>query len=213
MTGTVTLLLAAPFAHDPDRVRDLARDLLSESPFREQQPSAIEQLLEQVGSVIGGLLGRLLELVSGDTAVAWAIVTLGSILLLAAVWRWTRGLRVAGGVGVQVPDLQGLTADDWRRRSDAAVERGELDRALRLRYLAVVAELVERGVLQDLPGRTIRELDADLAARRPDLSAPVERAGARLERVTYGGVPATTQDIEVVDDALRILTATRALAS
>lgn len=209
MTWTVPSL-AAPFVHDPEGVRELARELLSESPFREQQPSAVEQLLERAGSIIGGLLGRLIALVSGDTAVAWVIVLLGTILLVAAVWRWTRGLRVASGVGVEVPDLKGRTADDWRRLSDEAIDRDELDRALRLRYLAVVAVLVERGVLQDVPGRTIRELDADLAAMRPDLSEPVALAGARLERVTYGGAPATPQDVEVVDQALRTLTAARA---
>jgi hypothetical protein len=209
VTWNVAPLAAAPFGHDPERVPNLARDLLSESPFRDQQPSVIEQLVERIGVVLGELLGRLLVLISGDTAVAWVIVVLGSILLLAAVWRWTRGLRVAGGVGVELPDLQGLTADDWRLLSDEAVDRDELDRALRLRYLAVVAALVERGVLQDVPGRTIRELDAELAAMRPDLSEPVALAGARLERVTYGGVAATPQDIEVVDDALRALTATR----
>lgn len=203
MTWNVTPRLAAAFVHDPDHVRDLARDLLSESPFREQQPSAVEQLSERAGIVLGELLGRLLALVGGDTAVAWVIVTLGSILLVAAVWRWTRGLRVAGGVDVEVPDVQGLTADDWGQLSDEAAARDELDRALRLRYLAIVAGLVERGVLQDVPGRTIRELDADLAALRSDLSAPVERAGARLERVTYGGAPATADDLEVVDEALR----------
>ena len=210
---SVTPRFAAPFVHDPDGVRDLARDLLSESPFREQQPSAVEQLLERAGVVLGELLGRLLALVGGDTAVAWVIVTLGTILLLAAVWRWTRGLRVAGGVGVEVPDVQGRTAADWRRFSDEAVDRNELDRALRLRYLAIVAGLVERGVLQDVPGRTIRELDADLAAMRPDLSEPVERAGARVERVTYGGAPATEQDLEVVDEALRALLPARAVGS
>lgn len=211
MTWNVTSL-AAPFVHDPDRVRELARDLLSGSPFREQQPSAVEQLLERAGTLLGDLLGRLLALLSGDTAVAWGIVILGSILLLAAVWRWTRGLRVAGGVGVEVPDLQGRTADDWRRLSDEAIDRDDLDRALRLRYLAVVAALVERGVLQDVPGRTIRELDADLATMRPDLSGPVELAGACVERLTYGGVPATPQDVEVVDQALRTSTAGRAVS-
>lgn len=213
MTGAAPLHALASFGHDPEAVRQLARDLLSESPFRDHQPSATEQLLERAGVFLGELLGRFLAAVSGDTTVAWAIVIVGTVLLLAAVWRWTRGLRVSGGVEVEVPDLRGRSSADWRQASEEAAAARDLERALRLRYLAIVAGLVERGVLQDLPGRTIRELDAELARVRPDLSAAVAAAGARVERVTYGGTPADPDDLEVADAALQRVTATRVVGA
>lgn len=213
MIGAGTLQAVASFGHDPETVRQLARDLLADPPFRDHQPSVTEQLLERVGVFLGELLGRFLAAVSGDTTVAWVIVIVGTALLLAAVWRWTRGLRVSGGVEVEVPDLRGRSSADWQQAAEEAVAARDLERALRLRYLAIVAALVERGVLQGLPGRTIRELDAELARVRPDLGAAVAAAGARVERVTYGGAPAEPDDLEVADTALQKVTATRTVGA
>lgn len=209
MTGAASLHRLASFGHDPGAVRELARELLDGSPFRDHEPSITEQLLERAGVVLGELLGRFLAAVSGDTAVAWGIVIVGTILLLIAVWRWTRGLRVSGGVEVEVPDLRGRSSADWGRASEEAAAAQDLERALRLRYLAIVAALVERGVLQDVPGRTIRELDAELGRSRPDLSTTVAAAGARVERVVYGGAPAAPDDLQIADAALHQVTAAR----
>ncbi len=212
MTFPVSLWVGAAFGHDPQRVRELARELLAESPFREQQPSAWDQLADRAGQIMGELLARFLAAVGRDTAVAWVIVGLGTVLLLLAVWRWTRGVRIAGDVEVEVADLRGRSSDDWRDESDRAATAGDLDTATRLRYLAVVAALVERGILQDVPGRTIRELDADLSAMRPDLTTSVAAAGTRVERITYGGDHADEDDLDVVDAALGDVTADRAVA-
>ena len=67
--------------------------------------------------------------------------------------------------------------------------------------MATVVTLIERGVLSEVPGRTIRELDAELAQLAPSLAEPVSRAGASVERVVFGDDEPRQQDLDTVDRA------------
>lgn len=188
----------ASLGHDPVEVRETARRILEGSPFREAAPSPVQRGIERVLEIVGDLIGRALTVVGGSPATAWVIVALSAIVLAAAVWRWSRGLRLDVARRDEAADPTGRTAEEWLASSRAAEADGNLEVALRHGYLATVAALEERGLIEPVPGRTIRELDAVLAQEHPDLAPPVADVGARVERVVYGGQAPQPDDLLAV---------------
>lgn len=196
MTVPSVLLLstAASLGHDPAEVRDTARRILEGSPFREAAPSPVQRGIERLLEIVGDLIGRALTVVGGSPATAWVIVALSALVLAAAVWRWTRGVRLETVRHDESADPTGRTAAEWLASARAAQARGDLEVALRHGYLATVAALEERGLVEPVPGRTIRELDAVLTRDHPALAPPIADIGARVERVVYGGEPPRHED-------------------
>ncbi len=191
--------------HDPDQVRETARRILQDAAFREAAPSPVQRGIERVLEMVGDLIGRALTTVGASTVTAWVIVALSVLLLLAAFWRWSRGVRLDGAVAEEPADTAGRTSGEWTRSSRAAEQAGDLDVALRHRYLAIVAELEERGVIEPVPGRTIRELDAALAEQGSPLAAPVADVGVRVDRVAYAGSRARPEDVVAARDAHAVI--------
>lgn len=191
------VLVLARFEHDPSHVREVAREILDGSPFREHAPSPVARGIERVLEFVGELIGRALTTVGASTITAWVIVAVSVAVMVAAVWRWTRGVGVEATTAPETADPGGVPAARWYASADEAEARGDLGTALRHRYLGVVAALEERGVVDPSPGRTIRELDAELAVAHPRLHAPVAAVGGRVERVAYGGEQAGREDLDV----------------
>jgi hypothetical protein len=183
-----------PLRHDPDGLRDTATDLLSRPPFVDQQPGPVGRLLARVGDVIADLLGRLLGLMGGGSTLGWVIVAIAAAVLAVVAWRVSRGATLDRRVPQAGPGQAAHLAVDWDRDADAARDRGDLREAVRCRYAAVVATLLEAGVVEGSPGRTVRELEAEVQAGAPSLLADVAAAGERFERIWYGGEPATEAD-------------------
>lgn len=195
------MIATVPLEHDPQQLRELAEELLSRPPYTESQPGLFERVFRFLGDVLGEVLGRLLSAAGGSPAIAWLIAVVGLLALVAVVVVATR--RVTSGRGVKsvaVP-TRGRSAADWHADADAAAQAGDLLTALRYRYIAMVATLVEQGVLEAQPGRTVRELDRQVHAAAPTLADHVVQAGERLEEAVYGDEEVTTGDVEVVDAA------------
>ncbi|MFU8839854.1 MAG: DUF4129 domain-containing protein [Nitriliruptoraceae bacterium] len=193
----------AALGHDPDVVGDLADRILGGPPYRAGEPGTLRRTIDAILDAIGRLLGDALGVVGGTPAVAWAIALLGLALLAAVVWRATRGATLGRRLTRAVPDAGRVrAAADWLAEADRHLTAGDLDAALRARYVAAVVTLEERGLLASRPGRTIRELDAELAARLPELAPRLAAAGRRVEPVVFAGHEATRGDLEVVDAAL-----------
>jgi hypothetical protein len=187
-----------PSVHDPADVRERASDLLSRPPFADEQPGPIGRLLRVLGDLVADLLARLLAALGGGSFVGWVVVVVGTLLLLAVAWRLTRGMTADRAVPVVPPAAAGRSAADWHAAADAAEATGDRREALRCRYAALVATLVEVGLLDDVPGRTVGELDRQIAGSAPALAATVVDAGERFERVLYGRQPVAVDDLEVV---------------
>jgi hypothetical protein len=199
----VTVRPLAALGHDPEVVRDLARRILDAPPYRAGEPGTLRRTLEQVLDAIGAVLGEALGAVGGTPAVAWTIALLGLVLLAIVVWRATRGATLGRRVPRAAPDAGRVrSAADWLAEAEHHLAAGDLDAALRARYVATIVTLEERGLLDTGPGRTIRELDAELAGRLPDLAPRLAAAGQRVEPVVFAGRSATRADLEVVDAAL-----------
>ena len=196
--------------HEPDRVRDLAREIVTQPPYREGEPGPLRRALQRILDVVGDLLGDALGTVATVPGVAWVIAGLGIVALALVVWRATRGATLGRGQDVAVPlSASERAAEDWAADADRLAAAGDLEAALRARYVAAVVTLIEQGVVEDVPGRTIRELDAELRGRAPGLQPALARAGDRVEAVVFGDQDASAQDLELATAALRAARAHR----
>jgi hypothetical protein len=197
-----------PLEHDPGAVRDLAEDVLSGSGFTASEPGPVRQLLDRALDALAGTLAEVVSGASGSAVLAWVVVGLGTVLLAGVVWRLTATASLDRRRAV-VPDARtGRVAADWRRAAAEAAAAGRDPDAVRLRYRAAVTELVEAGVLDDVPGRTVRELDVRLAEGAPGVAPRFAAAGRAFEEVWYGHRPVIDEHREAVraaDEAARAL--------
>lgn len=191
--------------HDPDRVRDTARELLSRPPYRDDA-GPVAQALRWLRRQVAEALSNFLSALELGSAGAWAVALLGLVLLAVAVWFWTRGLVVDRSVATVPAAEPAKTVAEWLADADQHARAQRWRDALRCRYGALVAALTAAGIVEDVPGRTVRELTAEVSAEVPSLAAVVGDVGARFEAVWYGNTPASDEDAEV---ALRAVEAVR----
>ncbi len=201
--GALRLPLLAGLVHDPDLVRRTADRIVGGPPYRDTDEGLVRRTLQQIIDTIGAALADALSAIGGTPALAWAIAAVGLVLLGLVVWRATRGASI-GGRGDRVVPLPGRdrSAASWQAEAEAHLAAGHLEAALRARYAAAVVTLLERGLIDHVPGRTIRELDRELERAAADLAPVFATAGARVERVVFGDEPATSDDLEVAAAAL-----------
>jgi hypothetical protein len=201
--GALRLPLLAGLVHDPDLVRRTAERIVGAPPYRDTEVGIVRRTLQRILDTLGAALGDALGAIGGTPALAWAIAVVGLVVLGAVVWRATRGASL-GGRGDRVVPLPGSdrSAASWQAEAEAHLAAGHLEAALRARYAAAVVTLLERGLIEDVPGRTIRELDRELSRAAPALAPVLATAGERVERVVFGDEPATQDDLEVAGEAL-----------
>jgi hypothetical protein len=194
-----------PLGHDAGEVRSRAEELLSRAPFADRPPGPIRRILRFVGDAVAGFLAEVFGGLPGAGALPWILVALGTGVVAWLVWRITRGLSADRSIAEVPADTAGRTPADWHADAEAAEARGELREALRCRYAALVATLLDRGTLEDVPGRTVHELDVELATAMPGVAGEVAEAGERFDAAIYGHVEVTPQDLAVVTRASRLV--------
>jgi len=188
-----------PSTHDPDAVRDLADQILSQARYDEPAQS----IPERVMSWLGDQLSRLIDALAGGgelvgNALAWGIL-LGA--LAAVIFLLVRYGRVSLPALHADPEPEVMveltrTPREWREEADALEADGRWEEGLRCRYRALVADLVRRGLIADQAGRTTGEYARDVAARQPDAALSFAAATELFEAVWYGGAssgPAESQ--------------------
>ncbi|MTV26830.1 DUF4129 domain-containing protein [Nitriliruptoraceae bacterium ZYF776] len=193
-----------PLDHDPGQLRELARTFVDDPRFQDAAPG----VLDRVGEFLLRWLVRFLDAVAGAVGnaevVAWGVVLVGVVVLALVVWRVLRGAsRDRGGLDLTGAAV-GRTATDWRAEALLHEADGRTADAVLAWYRAAVATLVERGVLDDVPGRTVRELDGELEVHAPDLAPLVAAAGAAVDRVWYGRAAANDDDVAAARHAAEV---------
>jgi hypothetical protein len=202
---TPVVAASAPLEHDPAELRERAEELLSRPPYAREPAGPIGEALRRLRDLFTDVLDTLFGAVGASPPLAWAVAVIGLVVLGLVVWRATRGLTGGGDAVVVPPGISARSAADWDADADEHARAGRLRDALRCRYNALVVTLLEGGVLEDLPGRTVRELDIELAASAPGLASDVEAAGRRLELAVYGDGEVTEDDVAVVDRAAEVV--------
>lgn len=123
-----------------------------------------------------------------------AQLALVALVLVAAVGlsarlvgrRSPRSIHRSGPVGTAG---EALDPDQLDREATAAERRGELDRAVRLRFVAGVLRLDQAGVISYRSSMTTGQLRARLASRS------FAELAAAVDEIVYGGRPADESDV------------------
>lgn len=184
------LAVAAPLQHDADRLRETARDLLSRPPYTTEAPGPVTDVLLRIRSWIAGVLETLFGALAGNRGLAWVAVGLATAVAVTLALRWGRGVRREALGTAAAHGASGRSAADWDREADRYATAGAWADAIRAGYLAVVADLVAEGLLEDVRGLTVGEIDRRVAVDAPDRAAAVASAGRVFEDVRYGHRPA-----------------------
>jgi hypothetical protein len=204
----VSAALAEEVTHDPARVRDRASDLLSRPPYREEPEGLLERLIGAVREWLADVLDTVLGVVAADASLAWLVIAAGVAILLVVVWRSTRGLSLDRAVDPPATgEGDGRPASEWHAEADVHERAGEHAQAVRCRYVALVTTLVEQGVVEEVPGRTVGELDRELAGSAPTLASEVAAAGRIFAEVVYGRAPGTPEQAARLREFARNVTA------
>ena len=169
---------------------DEARELLARELARPEypHPSLLERFLDWLGEKLGGFVSSATGSAVG-LVVALLVAVLVALVLVAALTRVRRD-RVEGPEQLGVLDVP-ATAEDLRRRAETALTEGRPDDAVADGARALARRCVERGLLDDAPGRTTHEVFADVATRFPDEAAALRAAADLFDRVVYGRHPAS----------------------
>jgi hypothetical protein len=187
-----------PLRHDAAEVRRRASELLSGPPYRDGEEGPLGAAWRVGREWLAEQLATVLSVFGGDPLVAWLLVGLGLLLLGVVVWRATRGLALDRAVEAPATGPGGRPASAWHADADEHEADGRWRDAVRCRYRALVGQLVEAGVVEDVPGRTVGELDRELAVAAPTIAEDVARAGEVFAAIFYGRQPARAEDARTV---------------
>jgi hypothetical protein len=191
--------------HQPGEVRDRADEILERPEFRPRERSAVQRAIDWVLRRLGEALNRGAS--SGGGLLGWLLLV---GLVAAAVWV-VRRIQPVPRATVAREDIavmieEARSAAEWR--AAAAVHEADVAwlEALRCHYQALVAELVEREVVDDVPGRTVGEYRAEVAAARPAATPAFVDATTVYEDAWYGtGDASPAETHRFVAGATRVL--------
>jgi hypothetical protein len=208
----VPVVLPAP-TNDPNRIKSLTQQILGRREFQPPRRTLLQAAWHWLAQEFGKLLSELFGgggIGSNVGAVAVvALVTVAVItLVVITVVRGGPGRRAAGS---PVVTLRGYgsarTPGQWRAEAAEHEAAGRWRDALRCRYRALVAELVGRGVVEEIPGRTSGEYRREVGAVAPAAAPAFDGATELFEQAWYGDRPTGREDQEAFDDlARRVLT-------
>jgi hypothetical protein len=171
-----------------DEARRAAEEILSRPEFRQPEASLFERAQDWIGERIGDLL-RSLTAGGTGTVVAWAVLGLLVALVVLLVVRVLRTTQREPTRALDVEVERRRPAADWRAEAERREAAGDWKAALRCRYRALVADLVARDLLDDVPGRTAGEYRREVAAHAPGVAGEFAGASELFERAWYGDLP------------------------
>lgn len=194
---------------------DITRDEAAQEAAKELAKPAYGQAGDNVVSrVINKVLEWISDMLSNLTGQspdgnAGLLMLVGLIVLVVIVVLWRAGvLRTTRSTKGQVvfETNRPRSASEYRSQAEAEAAQGDYTAAVRSRFRACVAELTERTVLDERPGRTAYEAVADAGRVVPALREPLQPAALMFTEVVYGNRPGTAEryaKVVAADDAAR----------
>lgn len=191
------------FAEPPEVVRETADEILRRPIYQPPEPGVIERaidwLLEQLGRLVPDAGGP--PVGGGGFLVGWVFLAVVAGLALYMLFKvMPRRLAKAETETIEVETTITHTTSrrEWLDRAVEAEAEGRWRDAVRARYRALVAGLIDRNELPAETGATSGEYSATFGVEPPRGPAFGDATG-RFEAVWYGGSAATGLDA----DALR----------
>jgi hypothetical protein len=185
---------------DPARAQADAEDVLESRRFRPARvPRPFEGVLrtlgrwlEPVGEPIGRLWTRLTETTPGRLALIATVFAIATLLSLRLIGRRSpRSLTRSRPFGIEGDSLD---PDALEREAAAAERAGDLDHAVRLRFVAGVLRLDRAGVIAYRSSLTTGQLRAHLR------SVSFAELAAAFDEIAYGGRPAQEADVRAATE-------------
>jgi hypothetical protein len=200
------LPMAPPLDPSRDVAAQWARHELSDPIYAQHEPGLAERALLWLWHTLENL-----RLPAGPGGTSGLLILLALVLLVVlVVWLRAGPLRGPAARAAIRPVLDGAvrTAAEHRALADRAATQGRWHDAVQERFRAVVRALEERGLIDELPGRTAQEVAVDAARALPTLQQPLRGAARLFDDVCYGSRAATSEH----DAAIRALDAQVAAA-
>ncbi len=182
-----------------DQVRDAIGEVLARPEYQRPSPGFVQRLRDAVVDLLERFLTTLLEGGRG-TVVAWTILAVAIVAAVLVALRFARGVTRDPGRGVATTAIPRRGAADWRADAEAAERAGQWRQALRCRYRALVAELADRGLVEEVAGRTAGEYRAEVAGTAPAVAGPFAGATELFERAWYGEWPTGQEEAAQLRD-------------
>jgi hypothetical protein len=187
---------------DPETARSWLERELSRPEYRQSLLTRFTTWLRDLwDSLQASALGA-----SGLSTVAAVLLLVLLVVLVGLVASRVRreplhplGADAALGTGQVAPH-------EHRDAAERALSEGAYGPAIVEAFRAVAARAVQRGIIDERPGRTAHELAGDLGPVFPAHADELAAASALFDRVFYGDQPATGADARALldlDDRLR----------
>ncbi len=177
-------------AQDAARAAD---EVLARPEFARRRPNVVQRaqawIAERLQRILIGLSGG-----GRGTGVVVAIALAGVMALVFTAVRFGRGFTRNPSRRSRVPTAKARTAADWNTEAEAHERAGRWAAAIRCRHRAMVSALAERGVVEEIAGRTSGEYRRDIAAALPAAAEPASAATALFEAAWYGGGPTGAEE-------------------
>lgn len=178
MPGVADVRLPLP-DFTASHVQELARRILSEAQFHQPPKPWLQRALDWIANEISRFLNALAS-GSGAGVIAWVIVAVAIGIAILLLRKFARRVQRDPGVESEVRPARRRTAADWSSLAEAHRKAGEWKESVRCEYRALVATLAERGVIDEIPGRTAREYEQLVGI------AAFDDATGLFEAVWYG---------------------------
>lgn len=183
-----------------EQARQEAREVLDGRRFKPAQvprPFAgilrsLGRWLEPVGEPIGRVIGRLLDTVAGQLVLVGLVFVVAALISVRLIGRRSPGnIHRSRPFGMAGEDLD---PDELERQAVAAERAGDLDHAVRLRFVAGVLRLDRAGVITYRSSLTTGQLRSRLR------SASFAELAAAFDEIAYGGRPAEDADLRAATE-------------
>lgn len=175
----------------PDEAADTARSVVSGRAYVEAarppslQERAFDWLAERVADLIAALSSG-----GGRGVIAWLIVALFlsaiGFLLFRLLGRYEPLAKAERPPDPEIEIFALKSADEWLARAAEQEVTGQWRLGLRSRHRALVATLVDRGLIDPRPGMTASALSLQASAEHHSIGPPMAAATQLFEAVWYG---------------------------
>jgi hypothetical protein len=171
-----------------ETIRAAVHEVLARPEFRRPSPGWLQRLRMEIVDLLERIVGSLLGGGRGSV-VAWLVVAAAVVAISFVAIRFARGVTRDPGRAVPRLDVRRRAPAEWLAEAEAAERAGRWRLGLRCRYRALVAELAERGLVEEVAGRTSGEYRTEVATSVPGVTAEFDGATALFERAWYGDLP------------------------
>lgn len=189
---------------DPAETRRTADEILADDAYQapaDEAPggrSLLDRIREWFGDRLPDIQGPGSGATDGLSLVLVAAIAAGAVAVVIWVVRAGRRSRSAPDdiddtdADIEITPLR--SPSEWSEEADRCEAAGDHRAAVRARFRAVTATLVDRELVVDSPGRTTGELRLDLEERAPEAAAAFAPLAAHFERTWYGSATAGPDD-------------------